>query len=37
MYAYHIPKLQDEAKARFKTELGELRDAYAAQRATEKA
>ncbi len=35
--AYHIPKLQDEAKARFKTELGELRDAYAAQRATEKA
>ncbi|WP_293904647.1 acyl-CoA dehydrogenase family protein [Phenylobacterium sp.] len=35
--SYHIPKLQDEARARFKTELGELKDAYAAQRATEKA
>ena len=35
--AYHIPKLQDEARTRFKKELGELRDAYAAQKATEKA
>ncbi|MFN9848550.1 MAG: acyl-CoA dehydrogenase family protein [Alphaproteobacteria bacterium] len=34
--AYHIPKLQDEARARFKTELGELRDAYASQRTAEK-
>ncbi len=35
--AYHIPKLRDEAHKRFKTELGELRDAYASQRGTEKA
>lgn len=34
---YHIPKLQDEAKKRFAKELGELRDAYASQRAAEKA
>jgi acyl-CoA dehydrogenase len=35
--AYHIPKLQDEARTRFKKELGELRDAYQAQKAAEKA
>ena len=35
--AYHIPKQQEEARARFKAELGELKDAYVAQRAAEKA
>jgi len=35
--AYHIPKLREEAQKRFKTELGELREAYSAQRASEKA
>ncbi|WP_293677326.1 acyl-CoA dehydrogenase family protein [uncultured Phenylobacterium sp.] len=35
--AYHIPKLREEAQKRFKTELGELRDAYAKQKATETA
>ena len=35
--AYHIPKLREEAQTRFKTELGELRDAYAKQKATETA
>jgi acyl-CoA dehydrogenase len=35
--AYHIPKLKEAAEERFKAELAELRDAYASQRATEKA
>ncbi len=35
--AYHIPKLQDEARTRFKAELRELRDAYEHRRETEKA
>lgn len=34
---YHIPKLQEEARKRFSKELGELRDAYASRRETEKA
>ena len=34
---YHIPKLQDAARARFKAELRELRDAYESRRAAEKA
>ena len=29
--SYHIPKLREEAQKRFKTELKELRDAYAAR------
>lgn len=33
--SYHIPKLQDEARKRFATELGELRDAYASRKTTE--
>jgi acyl-CoA dehydrogenase len=35
--SYHIPKLREEAQKRFKTELRELRDAYAARRETERA
>ncbi len=35
--AYHIPKLREEAQKRFRTELGELKEAYVAQRAAEKA
>ena len=31
--AYHIPKLRDAAQKRFKTELAELREAYAARKA----
>ncbi|MBU1375313.1 MAG: acyl-CoA dehydrogenase family protein [Alphaproteobacteria bacterium] len=35
--SYHIPKLQEEARKRFKTELGELRAAYADRKASETA
>ena len=35
--SYHIPKLQEEARKRFKKELDELKDAYAGRRATETA
>ena len=31
--AYHIPKLREEAQKRFKTELKELREAYASRKA----
>ena len=34
---YHIPKLQEEARKRFKKELDELKDAYAGRRAAETA
>ncbi|MBW8816038.1 MAG: acyl-CoA dehydrogenase family protein [Caulobacterales bacterium] len=35
--AYHIPKLREEAQKRFKTELRDLRDAYASRKASETA
>jgi acyl-CoA dehydrogenase len=35
--SYHIPKLQEEARKRFKKELDELKDAYAGRRAAETA
>ena len=35
--AYHIPKLREAAQARFKTELADLKDAYASRQATERA
>jgi acyl-CoA dehydrogenase len=35
--SYHIPKLQEEARQRFKTELAELKEAYAGRRAAETA
>jgi acyl-CoA dehydrogenase len=35
--AYHIPKLQDEAKARFGKELADLKAAYAQRRSAETA
>ena len=31
--AYHIPKLREEAQKRFKTELKDLREAYASRKA----
>jgi acyl-CoA dehydrogenase len=34
---YHIPRLREEAQKRFKTELGELKDAYAKRREAESA
>jgi acyl-CoA dehydrogenase len=35
--SYHIPKLQEEARQRFKTELAELKEAYAGRRTAETA
>lgn len=35
--AYHIPKLREEAQRRFKTELADLKEAYASRRVTERA
>ena len=34
--AYHIPKLREAAQSRFKTELADLKDAYASRQATER-
>jgi acyl-CoA dehydrogenase len=34
--SYHIPKLQEEARERFKTELAELREHYSKQREAER-
>ena len=33
--SYHIPKLREEAQKRFKSELKELRDAYASRQTEE--